>query len=155
MTAEYDKVTGKLSLLKYDSDGNGKVDTWSYMDGPRVVRIEIDKNEDGKIDYWNVISPQSDNDQRLIDDDKVWVTLWWPAHRPQQSYEFVGFQNGRPTYAWANWSRGIQQTHAGDLKMVTEWWKLGFIVRNPYVSAASLNAASSDNTIKYISVERS
>ena len=20
-----------------------------------------------------------------------------------------------------NWSRGIQQTHAGDLKMVTEW----------------------------------
>jgi hypothetical protein len=52
MTAEYDKVTGKLRLLKYDSDGNGKVDTWSYMDGSRVVRIEIDKNEDGKIDRW-------------------------------------------------------------------------------------------------------
>jgi len=52
MTAEYDKTTGKLTLLKYDSDGNGKVDTWSYMDGPRVVRIEIDKNEDGKIDRW-------------------------------------------------------------------------------------------------------
>jgi len=52
MSAEYDKATGKLSLLKYDSDGNGKVDTWSYMDGPRVVRIEIDKNEDGKIDRW-------------------------------------------------------------------------------------------------------
>src|SRR5580765_7705982 len=52
MTPEYDKTTGKLALLKYDSDGNGKVDTWSYMDGPRVVRIEIDKNEDGKIDRW-------------------------------------------------------------------------------------------------------
>ena len=38
--------------MKYDSDGNGKVDTWSYMDGARVVRIEIDKNEDGKLDRW-------------------------------------------------------------------------------------------------------
>jgi hypothetical protein len=47
----YDK-TGKLQLLKYDADGNGKVDTWSYMDGARVVRIEIDKNEDGNIDRW-------------------------------------------------------------------------------------------------------
>ena len=52
ISPEYDKGTGKLVLLKYDSDGNGKVDTWSYMDGARVVRIEIDKNEDGKIDRW-------------------------------------------------------------------------------------------------------
>src|SRR4051812_37779100 len=52
MTPEYDPHTGKLTLLKYDSDGNGKVDTWSYMDGARVVRIEIDKNEDGQIERW-------------------------------------------------------------------------------------------------------
>ena len=52
ISPEYDKATGKLILLKYDSDGNGKVDTWSYMDGARVVRIEIDKNEDGKLDRW-------------------------------------------------------------------------------------------------------
>jgi hypothetical protein len=57
---EYDK-TGKLQLLKYDSDGNGKVDTWSYMDGARVVRIEIDKNEDGKIERWEYYGP----DQKL------------------------------------------------------------------------------------------
>lgn len=49
---EYDKKTGKLTLLKYDSNGNGKVDTWSYMDGARVVRIEIDKDENGSIDRW-------------------------------------------------------------------------------------------------------
>src|ERR1700722_7992697 len=48
----YDKQTGELQLLKYDSDGDGKVDTWSYMDGTRVLRIEIDKDEDGKIDRW-------------------------------------------------------------------------------------------------------
>jgi hypothetical protein len=48
----YDEKTGRLTLLKYDSNGNGKVDTWSYMDGARVIRIEIDKDEDGKIDRW-------------------------------------------------------------------------------------------------------
>jgi hypothetical protein len=52
MSPEYDKATGKLTLLKYDSNGDGKVDTWSYMDGARVIRIEIDKDEDGKIDRW-------------------------------------------------------------------------------------------------------
>jgi hypothetical protein len=48
----YDKLTGKLQLLKYDANKNGKVDTWSYMDGTRVLRIEIDADEDGRIDRW-------------------------------------------------------------------------------------------------------
>jgi hypothetical protein len=61
ITPEYDKATGKLTLLKYDSNGNGKVDTWSYMDGARIVRIEIDKDEDGKIDRWEYYGP----DQKL------------------------------------------------------------------------------------------
>jgi len=52
MAPEYDKTTGKLTLLKYDSDGDGKVDTWSYMDGARVMRIEVDEDDDGKIDRW-------------------------------------------------------------------------------------------------------
>src|SRR5262249_38869536 len=46
----YDGKTGKLQILKYDADGDGRFDTWSYMDGQRVVRIEIDQDEDGKID---------------------------------------------------------------------------------------------------------
>src|SRR6478672_2792520 len=54
---EYDKKTGKLTLLKYDSNGNGKIDTWSYMDGARVVRIEIDKDENGSIDRWEYYGP--------------------------------------------------------------------------------------------------
>src|SRR3954452_6141439 len=57
----YDKLTGKLQLLKYDSDGDGKIETWSYMDGSRVLRIEIDKDEDGKIDRWEYY----DADQKL------------------------------------------------------------------------------------------
>jgi hypothetical protein len=54
---EYDQKTGKLRLLKYDSNGDGKVDTWSYMDGLRIVRIEIDKDGDGKIDRWEYYRP--------------------------------------------------------------------------------------------------
>lgn len=48
---EYDK-TGKLTLLTYDRDGNGVVDTWGYMDGPKVVRVEVDEDGDGKVDRW-------------------------------------------------------------------------------------------------------
>ena len=48
----YDPKTGKLQLLKYDSNGNGVIDTWSYMDGARAIRIDIDSDEDGKIDRW-------------------------------------------------------------------------------------------------------
>ena len=47
----YDK-TGRLQLLKYDANNNGRPETFSYMDGGRIVRIEIDKDEDGKIDRW-------------------------------------------------------------------------------------------------------
>jgi len=49
---EYDKQTGRLMILKLDSDGNGKTDTISHMDGARVVRIEIDKDEDGRVERW-------------------------------------------------------------------------------------------------------
>jgi hypothetical protein len=48
----YDKQTGRLQVLNYDSDGDGKVDTISHMDGARVVRIEIDRDEDGRVDRW-------------------------------------------------------------------------------------------------------
>ena len=48
----YDRETGKLTLLKYDSKGDGKPDTFSYMDGVVVVRIEIDQDGDGRIDRW-------------------------------------------------------------------------------------------------------
>lgn len=53
----YDKQTGKLQLLKYDSNGDGRIDTWSYMDGARVVRIDIDRDYDGKIDRWEYYGP--------------------------------------------------------------------------------------------------
>jgi hypothetical protein len=57
LEASYNQTSGKLEVLKYDSDGDGKFDTVSYMDGTRIVRIEIDKDEDGKIDRWEYYGP--------------------------------------------------------------------------------------------------
>jgi hypothetical protein len=48
----YDQVTGRLKQLNYDSKNTGKFDTVSYMDGARVLRIEIDTDGDGKVDRW-------------------------------------------------------------------------------------------------------
>jgi hypothetical protein len=48
----YDKDTGRLQKLSYDSNGDGVIETWGYMDGSRVVRVEADENQDGKIDRW-------------------------------------------------------------------------------------------------------
>ena len=48
----YDKASGKLTQLTYDGDRNGKVDTWTSMDGTRPLLSRIDRNEDGKVDRW-------------------------------------------------------------------------------------------------------
>ncbi len=53
----YNKYSGRLTQLKYDSNGDGKFDTFSYMDGATILRIEIDQDEDGKIDRWEYYGP--------------------------------------------------------------------------------------------------
>ena len=48
----YDKQTGRLTQLAYDSDHDGRPDTWTDMDGAKPLRTRIDRNGDGKIDRW-------------------------------------------------------------------------------------------------------
>ncbi|MBA3885231.1 MAG: hypothetical protein H0X67_05810 [Acidobacteria bacterium] len=48
----YDKTTGRLKELAYDANGNGRVETWTEMDGATPLRSRIDMNEDGRIDRW-------------------------------------------------------------------------------------------------------
>ena len=50
--ATYDPETGRLTRLTADLNKNGVIDTWTYMDGTRPVRSEIDADEDGKIEKW-------------------------------------------------------------------------------------------------------
>ena len=56
---EYDKHTGRLTKLAHDSNGNGKSDTVAVMDGPRVVRVEADEDENGTVDRWEYYTPSS------------------------------------------------------------------------------------------------
>jgi hypothetical protein len=51
--AEYDKVTGRLKRLSYDVNRNGRNDAVSIMDGTRIHRIELDLDENGKVDRWD------------------------------------------------------------------------------------------------------
>jgi hypothetical protein len=53
----YDAASGRLQLLKYDANGDGTIDTWSYMDGARVVRIELDTDQNNVIDRWEYYGP--------------------------------------------------------------------------------------------------
>lgn len=51
--AEYDQETGRLRRLSLDVNQNGRNDAVSLMDGTRIDRIEIDFDENGKVDRWD------------------------------------------------------------------------------------------------------
>jgi hypothetical protein len=50
--ATYDKETGRLRELTYDRNKNGVIDTWTKMDGTKIISSDIDTDENGKIDRW-------------------------------------------------------------------------------------------------------
>jgi hypothetical protein len=50
--ATYDSATGKLTELTFDANKNGRIDTWTEMDGNRPVRSRLDRDEDGRLDRW-------------------------------------------------------------------------------------------------------
>ena len=51
--AEYDHETGHLRRLAFDANRNGRNDAVSVMDGTRIDHIELDLDEDGKVDRWD------------------------------------------------------------------------------------------------------
>ena len=51
--ASYDVKTGKLATLSLDANRNGAIDAVSYMEGTRVLRVEVDEDENGKVDRWD------------------------------------------------------------------------------------------------------
>ena len=76
--AKYDQTTGKLRQLTVNAIKDGKPNITSYMDGTRFVRIEIDADEDGKVDRWEYYGPTQRVDRVGIsraDDGKpdVWI----------------------------------------------------------------------------------
>ncbi len=54
----YDQKTGKLQLLKYDSNEDGKIDRWEYY-GPnqQLEKVGFSRSGDGKEDAWSFPGP--------------------------------------------------------------------------------------------------
>ena len=104
---------------------------------------------------FNEIYPDSDNDKLMDREQRVWETLWWPAHRPMQTYEMVA-PGDYTSINWLDWTPGVPQTNAGDLKMVTEWWRLPVVKRNPQgvIQPSVMGTPNDDSEMPYISVER-
>ena len=53
----YGRLDGKLERLTYDSNDDGKTDTWAYTSAAVIARIEIDTDADGKVDRWEYYTP--------------------------------------------------------------------------------------------------
>ncbi|RED97888.1 LodA/GoxA family CTQ-dependent oxidase [Marinoscillum furvescens] len=85
---------------------------------------------------WNKINPDDPKDPFLQKYQETFTVLWWPSHRPMQVFKVVKDQNGNPLMNGSNpvvnqvnWARGIPQTYEGDLKMVSYWSELGFVLQ--------------------------
>jgi hypothetical protein len=48
----YSRDTGELMLLRHDANRNGVAELESHMRGARIVRIDVDLDEDGCVDRW-------------------------------------------------------------------------------------------------------
>ena len=108
----YDKQTGKLQVLKYDRDKNGTAETISHMDGTRILRIEIDENEDGTVDRWE----HYDAGQKLV---KVGTSR--AANGKEDSWSYPGADGSVAK---------VEISSAGDGKVTrTEYYEKSAIVR--------------------------
>jgi len=155
---EVDYTFNVESPLSQDSDfaaGLQPGDVTKYSALPWQTDFNECTTNPNDITYadWNVTYPDSENDAELRKDTKIWTTMWWPAHRPLQYAEVTVSGGSDPTYVWTNWTRGVPQTHEGDLKMVTEWAKLGFIIRNPFLPDSTYDSAATGDPYIYVSVE--
>ena len=114
--ATYDD-TGKLRLLTYDSTGNAKPDTWTYMDGARVLRVEIDKNEDGVVDVVSTTTPGRRSRRsrvRTRPDGKVTRTEFYDGGVLARAEEDVD-GNGAVD-RWETYAEGLVRSVAFDLE---------------------------------------
>lgn len=93
-------------------------------------------------EQWNELYPASVGDPVQ---SVPQPTYWWPSHRPMGVNQPLPTQPGSPPqYTLMEWSQGIPQSNAGDLKMVTAWKDLGFVINN----------AADPNGPPYIQIER-
>ena len=111
---------------------------------------EVDVTYEG----WNVLYSDTGDPALKTKNTSTNSTLWWPTHRPMQVFRPLGDDvdpaSPTHTYEQVDWARGIPpsgnpgQSRAGDLKMVTAWKNLGFVVAND---------DSDDNAPPYVEIK--
>jgi hypothetical protein len=124
--ATYNKTTGKLSQLTVDVAKDGKPNVTSYMDGTRFLRIEIDENEDGKVDRWEYYGANQKLDKvgfSRSDDGKPDAWAFEGAHGSIARVEISTNNDGKPNrtefYENGTLSRAEEDTD-GDTR-VDKW----------------------------------
>jgi hypothetical protein len=55
---------------------------------------------------WNDLYPESDHDGLMKRQQRVWETLWWPAHRPLQTFELLSVSGDKPNLSWLDRAPG-------------------------------------------------
>ena len=53
----YEAGTGNLTMVAFAADGSVRIDHWAYMDGERLLRLDIDDNHDGRVDRREYYGP--------------------------------------------------------------------------------------------------
>lgn len=128
----YNKKTGRLERLDYDTRKSGRIDTRCYMDGTRLLRTEIDSDGDGKVDRWEYY----DADQKL---EKVGISRQndgivdaWAYPAPDGTVarrEVSTARDGKVTrteyYEHGVLARAEEDTHAGGRPDKWETYKNG------------------------------
>ena len=110
----YDPTTGRLTKLSADANGNGVPDTWGYMDGPVVVRVEVDEDEDGRIDRWEYHHPPVSPDRARP--DQTLERIERSTRRDGRVSRWEYFANGVMTRA--EFAMGLQRLRAYLLRFI-------------------------------------
>ncbi len=128
--------SGSLSLKSNLAKGLEPGDITKYMALPWQADFNECSTQKVDVTYenWNKIDLKSIGDpaSQLTDD-----VPWWPTHRPLAIFTESANPDKKkpsdPDYTLNStksaWSRGIPGSPAGDLKMVTSWPDLGFILK--------------------------
>lgn len=79
--AIYDPYSRKLLALYADQDGDRRIDQWTYTDGNRVFRGEIDTDGNGTIDRWEYFRADASLERigTSSNNDGIEDTWTWPA----------------------------------------------------------------------------
>jgi hypothetical protein len=109
--AEYDR--GRLSRVAFDANHNGRNDAAGLMDGTRIKQIELDADENGKVERWDIYGPN------------------WKLERVGLSHRNDGVMDAQAFYSSAGKLERLELATARDGRFNrTEFYEAGLLVRS-------------------------